>query len=333
MSLVKFTIKRTIHGIVVAWAALTIIFLLRFISPVDIASALIPPDVPPTARENLIEDLGLDQPWYIQYFKYLGGVLRGDLGYSYVSRISVNQLAINRLPATLELAVAATIVTVILSIPLGVISAVNRHRLPDYLASLFALLGISTPNFWLGIMLVLLVSVWLGLFPTSGREFGFVEGMSLLLTEGNRYGIVNWLRHITLPAVTLGTYYVALLTRLTRSEMLEQLGEEYVRVLRAKGLPETLVTFKHVLRNSLIPVVTVLGLQFGSFINGAVVVEVVFQWPGMGEFLIRAIRNVDWPIIQGTLILIAIAWVTINFGVDILYTLIDPRVTLEGESE
>ncbi|MFC5133630.1 MULTISPECIES: ABC transporter permease [Haloferacaceae] len=333
MSLLKFTIKRTIHGIVVAWAALTIIFALRFISPVDIASALIPPDVPPTARESLIEDLGLDQPWYVQYLRYIGGVVQGDLGYSYVSRISVNQLAINRLPATLELAVAATLVSVVLSIPLGVISATNRHQVPDYLASFFALLGISTPNFWLGIMLVLLVSVMLGWFPTSGREFGFYEAMRLLILDGNRYGIIQWLYHITLPAITLGTYYVALLTRLTRSEMLDQLSEEYVRVLRAKGLPETLVTFKHVLRNSLIPVVTVLGLQFGSFINGAVVVEVVFRWPGMGEFLIRAIRTVDWPVIQGTLIIIAITWVTINFGVDILYTIIDPRVTLEGESE
>jgi peptide/nickel transport system permease protein len=333
MSLLKFSIKRAIHGIIVAWAALSIIFLLRFISPVDVASALIPPDMPPTARESLIENLGLNQPWYVQYFRYLGGVLQGDLGYSYVSRVSVNQLAANRLPATLELAVAATLVTVVLSIPLGVISAINRHDLPDYVASLFALLGISTPNFWLGIMLVLLVSVGLGIFPTSGREYGFIEAIELLVFQNNRYGLINWLHHITLPAITLGTYYVALLTRLTRSEMLDQLSEEYVRVLRAKGLSEKLVTFKHVLRNSLIPVVTVLGLQFGSFINGAVVIEVVFQWPGMGEFLIRAIRNVDWPIIQGTLVIIALAWVTINFAVDLLYTFIDPQVTLEGENQ
>lgn len=333
MSLAKSLIKRTAHGLVVVWAALTIIFLLRFLSPVDVAQALIPPDVPPSARESLIEDLGLDQPMYVQYFDYLVGVLQGDLGYSYVSRVSVNQLAANRVPATLELAAAATFITVVLSIPLGVISAMNRNQPADYGASLFALLGISTPNFWLGIMLVLLVSVYLGWFPTSGREFGFVQGLSMLLLEGNANGITTWLHYITLPAITLGTYYVALITRLTRSEMLEQLGSQYVNVLRAKGLPETLVTFKHVLRNSLIPVVTVLGLQFGSLINGAVVVEVVFRWPGMGEFLIRAIRSVDWPVIQGTLILIAVAWVGVNFSVDILYTLIDPRVTLEGTRE
>ena len=155
----------------------------------------------------------------------------------------------------------------------------------------------------------------------------------MLVLRGNPDGIVSWVWYITLPAVTLGTYYVALITRLTRSEMLEQLGSQYVRVLRAKGLPETFVTFKHVLRNSLIPVVTVLGLQVGSLINGAVVVEAVFRWPGMGRFLITAIRQVDWPVIQGTLIIFAVGWVVINFLVDVVYTVIDPRVTLEGGGE
>lgn len=332
MSFEKFVIKRTIHGILVAWAALTIIFLLRFASPVDVATALIPPDTPPSARQNLIRDLGLNQPMHVQYWEYLSGVLRGDLGYSYYSRISVNDLAVNRLPATIELAATATIITIVLSIPLGVVSAINRQEPTDYLASLFALLGISTPNFWLGIMLALLLAVVLGVFPTSGREYGFVEATSMLLFELRADGIISWVRYITLPAVTLGTYYVALITRLTRSEMLEQLGSHYVTVLEAKGLPQTLITFKHVLRNSLIPVVTVLGLQFGSLINGSVVVEVVFNWPGMGEFLIRSIRQVDWPVIQGTLIIIAVSWVMINFSVDILYTYIDPRVTLEGDS-
>ena len=332
MSLLKFAIKRTAHGIVVAWAAVTIIFFLRFLSPVDIAQALIPPDVPPDARDALAEDLGLNEPFYIQYFSYMAGLIQGDLGYSYVSRVSVNQLALARVPPTLELAAAATVITIILSIPLGVISAINRGELSDYSASLFSLTGISTPNFWLGIMLVLLVSVQLGWFPTSGREYGFVEGM-IMLTQGQSHGITSWLYYITLPAITLGTYYVALITRLTRSEMLEQLGSQYVTVLRAKGLPEKLVTFKHVLRNSLIPVITVLGLQFGSLINGAVVVEVVFRWPGMGEFLISAISAVDWPVIQGTLVLIAITWVIVNFTVDFAYTVIDPRVTLEGAEQ
>ncbi|MDX1744362.1 MAG: ABC transporter permease [Halobacteriales archaeon] len=331
MSLAKFTIKRVFHGVLVAWAAVTVIFLLRFASPVDVATALIPVDVPPHAREAMRAELGLDQPIYIQYIRYLTDVAQGDLGYSYISRISVNELAMNRLPATIELATSAIAVTVLLSIPLGVASAMNRHKLKDYLASTFALVGISTPNFWLGIMLILVLSVQLGLFPTSGREIGFVEALWMLLSQLDPDGLVTWLRYITLPAVTLGTYYVALITRLTRSEMLEQLGKQYVKVLHAKGLPETLVTFKYVLRNSLISVVTVLGLMFGSLLNGAVVVEVVFRWPGMGNFLVRAIGTSDWPVIQGTLIIFAIMWVVINFSVDVIYTVLDPRVALEGE--
>jgi peptide/nickel transport system permease protein len=332
MTFAKFLIKRAVHGLVVAWAALTIIFLLRFLSPFDVVTALIPPEVAPSAREGLIKDLGLDQPMHIQYLNYLAGVLRGDLGFSYHSRIDVVDLMIDRLPATVELAATATLVSVVLSIPLGVISAIRRHKFADHSASLFALLGISTPNFWLGIMLVLLLSVHFNFFPTSGRPIGFVPAVVMLLTEFRPSGLLMWMHYMTLPAVTLGTYYVALLTRLTRGEMLEQLGQGYVRVLRAKGLPETLVTLNHVLRNSLLPIVTVVGLQFGSLLNGAVVVEVVFRWPGLGEMVIRAINALDWPVIQGVLIVVAIAWVIINTVVDIVYSQVDPRITLEGGS-
>lgn len=333
MSLVRFGLKRAIHGVFVAWASITVIFLLRFATPGDPATALIPVDAPPAAREAIREEFGLNQPIYIQYLKYITDVAQGDLGYSYVSRVSVNELAMNRLPATIELATAAIVVTIVLSIPLGVISAMNRHELKDYMASTFALVGISTPNFWLGIMLILLLSVFLGWFPTSGREYSFAQGVAMLVFDLNPNGLLTWLWYITLPAVTLGTYYVALITRLTRSEMLEQLGNQYVKVLQAKGIPETLVTFKYVLRNSLISVITVLGLMFGSLLNGAVVVEVVFRWPGMGNFLVRAISTSDWPVIQGTLIIFAIMWVLINFGVDIIYTVLDPRVGLEGEPQ
>jgi peptide/nickel transport system permease protein len=215
---------------------------------------------------------------------------------------------------------------VIISIPLGVVSATRRHEPADYAATSFSLVGISTPNFWLGIMLVLVLSVQFGLFPTSRRGIGLLPALEMLVTQFQISGLVTWLSHITLPAITLGTYFTALITRLTRSGMLDELGKPYVRSSRAKGLPETLVRYKHALRNTLIPVITVLGLQLGTLIGGAVITEAVFAWPGLGTLLINAITARDWPLIQGSLIVIGTGFVVINIFVDALYAYINPQV-------
>ncbi len=332
MSYGRFLLKRLLQGVVVVWGVITVVFGLRFITPGDPISAVAPLDASQELRRRIARELGLNQPLWVQYLDYIWDLLHGDMGYSYISGIEASEVVFSKLPATLELAVAASLVAIVLSIPLGVVSATRRHEPADYAATTFSLVGISTPNFWLGIMLVLLVSVQFDLFPTSGRAFGFYESFELLFTEGvgafwNAF--TAWLWHITLPAITLGTYFTALITRLTRSGMLDELGKSYIRATRAKGLPETLVRYKHALRNTLIPVVTVLGLQLGTLIGGAVITEAVFSWPGLGTTVINSINARDWPILQGCLIVIGVGFVVVNILVDALYAYVNPRVRTE----
>jgi ABC-type dipeptide/oligopeptide/nickel transport system permease component len=350
VSLGRFLLKRGVQGIFVIWGVVTVVFLLRFITPGDPITFIAPLDASAEVRQQIAAELGLDEPIYVQYVDYLVGLAQGDMGYSYISNTSASKRIFARLPATVELAVAATVVAVVLSIPLGVISATRRHQPVDYGATLFSLVGISTPNFWLGIMLVLVLAVQFGLFPTSQREIGFVPAVvgtatgfdtglvgtrlvQLRLVALYEYlrtlPLVTWLAHITLPAITLGTYFTALITRLTRSGMLDELGKTYIRASRAKGLPETLVRYKHALRNTLVPVITVVGLQLGTLIGGAVITESVFAWPGLGTELIRAINVRDWPMIQGALVIIGAGFVIVNIAVDALYAYLDPQVVYE----
>lgn len=329
MSLARFLVKRTLQGIFVIWGVITVIFGLRVITPGDPANVLLPPDVDPEVRQQVVRELGLDQPLHVQYLDLLYSIPRGDLGTSLVTKTPVTARVLDKLPATLELAIAATIVAVLIAIPLGVLSATRRNQPADYGATLFSLVGISTPNFWLGVMLIILLAVQWNLFPTSRRPIGF-DGIVALAGAGQFdpafEALKTWLWHITLPAITLGTYFTALITRLTRSGMLDELGETYVRATRAKGLPETLVRYKHVLRNTLIPVITVVGLQLGTLIGGAVITEAVFAWPGLGTLIINAINARDWPVVQGSLIIVAIGFVLVNIIVDTLYAYINPRV-------
>jgi peptide/nickel transport system permease protein len=326
MSMGRFLLKRSVQGVFVVWGVVTAVFALRYVTPGNPITFVAPLDAGQELRQQIARELGLNRPFYVQYFDYLVSLLQGDMGYSYIQGIEASKLIFARLPATVELAVAASVVAVVLSIPLGVVSATRRHEPADYAATSFSLVGISTPNFWLGIMLVLVLSVQFGLFPTSRRGIGLAPAIEMLVTQLDFSGLVNWLSHITLPAVTLGTYFTALITRLTRSGMLDELGKPYVRASRAKGLPETLVRYKHALRNTLIPVITVLGLQLGTLIGGAVITEAVFAWPGLGTLLINAINARDWPLIQGSLIVIGTGFVLINIFVDALYAYINPQV-------
>ncbi|MDQ2052254.1 ABC transporter permease [Natronolimnohabitans sp. A-GB9] len=248
---------------------------------------------------------GLDEPFVSQYLSWLSGVLRGDLGTSYFRSESVSTLLLQYLPNTLELAVAAMIVSLALAVPVGVVSAVHRDTWIDRTSQIAALLGVSMPNFWLGYLLILVVSLQLGLTPTSGS---------------------GTLSHLVLPAITLGTGLAAIVTRLVRTSMLEVLEAEYVDTARSKGVRERLVVYKHALRNALIPVVTIVGLQFGFVLSGAVVVEVVFQRPGLGTLLVDAVFARDYPVVQGVVLVTAVAFVITNQLVDLAYVALDPRI-------
>lgn len=329
MSLLKFLLKRALQGVLVVWGVITIVFGLRFVTPGNPINSVVPLDAGPELRAQIAAELGLDKPIPVQYVDYLAGLLQGDLGYSYVSGTEASVKIFARLPATLELAFAGAVVAVVIAIPLGVISATRRNEPADYGATTFSLIGISMPNFWLGVMLVLLLAVQFDVFPTSRRPIGLLPALELLVGEFDPDGLITWVAHITLPAITLGTYFTAMITRLTRSGMLDELSKGYVRAARAKGLPEALVRYKHALRNTLIPIVTVLGLQLGTLIGGSVVTESVFAWPGFGLMTIQAINQRDWPIIQGALIVVGVGFVVVNILVDLLYARLDPRVVYD----
>jgi peptide/nickel transport system permease protein len=327
MSQGRFIAKRVLQGVGVVWGVVSIVFLLRFITPGSAINAVAPLDADQETRQAIARELGLNQPLHVQYGDYLVSLLQGDMGFSYVRGQEVTTLVLSKLPATVELAVAATVVAIGLSIPLGVVSATRRNQPVDWLATLFSLAGISTPNFWLGIMLILVLAVQLGIFQTSGRAVAAVEVAAALVGPASFVETLRlWLAHITLPAIALGTYFTALVTRLTRSGMLDELGKPYVRAARAKGLPEAVVRYKHALRNTLIPVITVLGLQLGTLIGGAVITEAVFSWPGLGTLVIRSINLRDWPVLQGSLIVIGTSFVLVNILVDVVYSSLDPRV-------
>ena len=327
MSFGRFVLKRSLQGLGVVWGVVTVVFALRFVTPGSAINAVAPLDASQETRQAIAAELGLDQPLYVQYGQYIFDLLRGDMGFSYIRGQEVVGLVFARLPATVELALAASIVAITLSIPLGVLSATRRNEPVDYGATLFSLGGISTPNFWLGIMLILIFAVEFDVFNTSGRgvDVGDVA-LSVIGSEPFVGTLLAWLAYITLPAIALGTYFMALITRLTRSGMLDELGKGYVQAARAKGLPQTLVRYKHALRNTLIPVITVLGLQLGTLIGGAVITEAVFSWPGLGTLVIDSINRRDWPVLQGSLIVIGTSFVLVNVLVDAVYAYLDPQV-------
>jgi peptide/nickel transport system permease protein len=270
----------------------------------------------PEIRAQYQRDLGLDQPLLVQYGNWLGRVLRGDLGMSLQMGRPILNLIGERVPATLLLALAATLVAVVIAIPAGIIAAIKRHTSYDYLFMSSALFGISIPHFWLGILLILFFSVFLDLLPSSGYRPLWSDPMGSL-------------EHLILPAITLGTSMAAIVARMTRSEMLEEIGKEYVRTARAKGMPERRVIFRHILKNALVPTLTILGIQFGRLMGGMVVVEYVFAWPGLGSLVVDAVYSRDYPMVQALVLTFAVIAVTINMGVDILYRYVNPRIRLE----
>jgi peptide/nickel transport system permease protein len=281
-----------------------VVFLLIRVSG-DPTQLLLPETATPEDRALYRKQHGLDRPLPIQYARYIGNLLRGDLGRSLVDERPALGVVLQRLPATVELALAAMLIAVLVGIPVGILSAVRRGSMLDRLAMLGALTGQSMATFWVGIILILIFSVQLRWFPVSGR---------------------NGLAHLILPALTLSLYMMPLLARMTRSSMLEVWRQDFVRTARAKGLRESAVILRHSLRAALIPVVTVLGLQFGGALAGAIVTESVFAWPGVGTFILEAIYKRDYPVVQAAVLVVATVYILTNLAVDFLYVVLDPRI-------
>lgn len=290
-------------------------FSMVYLAPGDPAEVLLmSPDGGPSpeAIDAFRVRMGLDQPIHVQYLRWLDNVVHGDFGYSYMSEQPVSGAIMKSFRATLKLAVVSMIISIIISIPLGILAAVKQNTIIDDLCRLGALIGVSIPNFWQAFLLILFFSVYLDWLPVAG------------------YGNGGDLEHMILPAITLGTSYAAVIARLMRSSLLEALSQDYIITARAKGLPERVVIGKHALKNSLIPVVTMLGLNLGFLLNGAVVVEWIFGWPGIGDLVVDSIYMRDYTVIQGSIIFIAVIFVTLNLIVDISYTYLNPRISYES---
>ena len=282
-----------------------IVFFIINLAPGDVVAQLTGGDATPEEVAEIRADLGLDQPIIVRYLKYLSGLVRGDLGKSYLNGRSVFDAYMEKLPATLKLALASIFVSIIISIPLGISSAVHHGSIRDNVGMVAALLGLSMPNFWLGLLLIIAFSLNLGWLPSGGAE-GF--------------------KSIILPAITVGTGLTAMLTRTTRSSMLDVIRQDYLRMARAKGVPEKVVIRKHALRNALIPVITVIGTQLGSCLGGAILTETVFAWPGVGRLILDAVNSRDIPMVTGCIILKTITISIILLIVSLLYAVVDPRI-------
>jgi peptide/nickel transport system permease protein len=310
-----YILKRLLQTLPVLFLTSVAVFLLLRLAPGDPAQYVAGPDAPPDTLEAVRRDLGLDQPWPVQYVLWLARAVRGDFGRSLISRYPVWDLILQGLPATIELAVAAFVLSLVLGVLLGVVSALTEGRLPDFAVSVFNALALGIPNFWLGLVLIIAFALLLGWLPPSGHV-DFLESP----LQSSRF--------LLLPAVTLAVQLAAVLARFLRSALLEVLREDYVRTARAKGLPEPRVIGGHALRNALIPLVTILGIQFGRLLSGAVIVEAVFAWPGLGTLAVTAVTARDYAVVQGVLMLLVTAFVGINLIVDILYGVLDPTVRL-----
>ncbi|MFH1625212.1 MAG: nickel ABC transporter permease [Pseudomonadota bacterium] len=303
-----FVVKRLIMFFPVVFGLLTMVFLLVHLIPGDPVDLMLGENARAADKERLRKELLLDEPLGKQYLLFLGGAVRGDFGNSLVSKQPVIRLIVKRYPATIKLTIAAMILALLISLPIGILSAVKQYSFMDNCSMFFALLGVSMPNFWLGPMLMIVFSVNMGWFPISGDE-----GLSSLI----------------LPAITLGTAMAAILSRMVRASMLDVINQEYIITARAKGLSEIRVILKHALKNALVPVVTVIGLQFGALLAGAIITETIFSWPGIGRLLIHAINTRDYPLVQGCVLVISVSYVLINLVTDVAYSYIDPRIKLE----
>ncbi len=303
-----YILRRAVEAVGVCLVVSMISFFLLFLNS-DPALVLLPPEAEVADIEIFKKEMGLDRPVIVQYLNFLRKVvLHGDFGHSFVSQVPATELLLERLPATLRLAVAAVLFANLLAVPVGILAAVRRYSFLDNLTTFIALMGQATPLYWLGIMLIIVFGVWLGWLPISGSE-----GPA----------------HLVLPAVTLGFYLLPINMRLVRSGMLDVMNQDYIRTARSKGVSETRILFKHALRNAAIPLVTVTGMQMSILLGGAVVTESVFAWPGLGRLAVHSIRMGDYPVVQAIVVFFALCVVVGNLLADVVSALIDPRIRLE----
>ncbi len=303
--LLRSLLIRLAYTLPVLWLVVSIVFLLIHIVPGDPVEQMLGEGARPADIVALRHAYGLDQPLGRQYVHYWRGVLHGDLGRSIRLNDSVTHLVLTRYPFTVELTVAALVIALLIAIPAGIAAALHRGRPRDHVIGVVSLLGLSFPSFALGPILILLVSIKLGWLPVSGA---------------------GDLSHLILPAVTMGSALAAILTRMVRTSMLEELGQDYIRTARAKGLSERTVVYRHALRNAMIPVLTLIGLQFGALLAGAIVTETIFSWPGIGRLTVSAISNRDYPLLQGCILAVGLTYVLVNLATDVLYVVVNPRI-------
>jgi len=305
--MVRYFLKKFALTLPALWLVLTLVFLMIHIVPGDPVEQMLGEGAAPGAAAQLRHLLGLDQPLRVQYGHYLWSLVHGDLGQSFKFQAPVRQIITERYPATLLLAFLALLVCAVIAVPSGVLAGHRRGQAADKLVGLFTLLGLAIPNFALGPLLILLFSIEIGWLPVSGR---------------------NGAASYVLPAATLGAALAAILTRMVRGALLEELSADYIRTARAKGLGTTAVLFRHGLRNALIPIITVLGLQFGTLLAGTIVTETIFSWPGIGRLTVQAISARDYPLLQGCILVISLSYVLVNLFTDLVYSLVDPRVRM-----
>lgn len=310
----RYLAKRLLHGIVLLIVISIVMFTIIRLAPGGPA-ILVQQDVTQEMADTMRKDLGLDRPLHIQYFEWASAILRGDLGMSLNMKRPVIDLVTARMGATLWLATVAMALSVIISVPLGVISAVRRYSVFDYLATTLAFFGVSVPVFWLGLMLIITFSVTLKWLPGSG-----------MYTIGADFSVMDRLKHVILPAIVLSASSMAQLTRYTRSSMLTAIKEDFIRTARSKGLSERTVLFKHALRNALIPIITLLGVLLPRLVSGAAITESIFSWPGMGRLAVDAAFQRDYPVVMALTMLVSLMVVVAGQLVDVLYVLIDPRI-------
>jgi ABC-type dipeptide/oligopeptide/nickel transport system permease component len=303
--LFRYVTKRLFYTIPVIWLVVSVVFLLIHLVPGDPIQTMLGENAASADIQAARHQYGLDVPIGRQYVNYWKGVLHGNLGQSLRFNQNVGRIIAERYPATIELTFAAMVLAMLLSIPAGVHSARRRNRWDDRAISFISLLGLSFPNFALGPVLILFFAIGLGLLPVSGS---------------------GSLAHLVLPAITMGGALAAILTRMVRTAMLEELGQDYIRTARAKGLSETVVVYRHALRNAMIPVVTVLGLQFGAMLAGAIVTETIFSWPGIGRLTVQAIASRDYYLVEGCILAIGLTYVGVNFLTDLVYSVVNPRI-------
>lgn len=329
----RYTIRRILSFIPVLLGVTIIVFSFIHLIPGDPAAAMLRENAPQEVADRIRAQLGLDKPLYEQYLIYMDRTLHLNLGESLVTHIPVASELANRFPATAELAISAMLIALGIGIPLGIVSGVRRNSWIDTLSMFIALVGVSMPIFWLGLMVSMLFGVTLHWLPFQSRlgldtSFPHVTGFYLIdsLLSGDVANFIDVVRHLILPAAVLGTVPMSILARMTRSSMLEALNQDYIRTAHAKGLRERVVVVRHALKNAMLPIVTIIGLQVGFLLSGAILTESIFSWPGIGRWLYDEIQLRDYPVIQGSILFISVVFVAVNLIVDLSYAYLDPRI-------